>query len=303
MRSNRKALSIVVVSVLVVAAAIGWAYHRRFQTVQLIEPDLVGPGRSLVQGDDVWPEYVADTWHPIEKVSPSFAPGSYAIKQITVPGTDGKPSTIFADFAGRFHGPYILWYGTGPFRGLKAAEFPFRDGILVGAVTYWNNEGRVLAQFNPNSEKKTAPPWWDGVTDQIPKDGIYTAVGGGPLYKVHSQWKYQGGKKASELRKPPWEMPSDGFWKTHHGKIVELAGLDKSQFWLNSRPIHKDDILLLKPTGQKEKRVRFALERVQFPTGTEELPAVAFIEADPTINVTEGQVVSYSDLRAPLSWP
>lgn len=271
---------------------------RRYRVVQRPGGGFLGAGSALlVRAPGSWPQYRIDTWNPVQMKEPRK--GFLLMTHTEVPG--GK---IYHDPAGRFDGPYVLWYNHGPFRSLKAAQLEFKEGKRVGTVTYWDKHGRVVEQFNEQSESKTSSPWWDGIQDQVPEDGVYTEVGGmtggngNSLVLVNKQWEYRGGRVVAESPPFPWRMPTDGFWRVHRGRMVHLPGLDKSSYFLDGRPLHDGDMLRLTLEGRGSKRVQYKLAG---RNATD--PSLTFLDADAKEEIAAGQTERFLDVRGSLAWP
>lgn len=68
---------------------------------------------------------------------------------------------------GVFHGPYVVYWESGPMLCMKGQ---YVDGSQEGLWTYWDRDGRITHQAifenDAETERRTAPPWLDGMADQ-----------------------------------------------------------------------------------------------------------------------------------------
>jgi len=165
------------------------------------------------------------------------------------------------DESGTIDGNYTQYHSEGPFKGLKSAEYPYISGRISGIVTFWDDHGKVVRQERwsterpPNqgevwmptdadiAEARTSGPWWNGMNDQVPPDGVYTKTesshlgGAGRQVSVFEQWRYSNGEIAEQRNSTPWLEPDPGFWKLNSGTIVFFPGAGEARYVLDGRRV------------------------------------------------------------------
>ena len=235
-------------------------------------------------------------------------------------GSRGKiflpDGTFLADVSGVVDGICTLYHTEGPLKGLKAAEYPYVRGRISGIATFWDDYGRVVRQerwsaarpigsdrtWRPREEDvaevRTAPPWWGGVKDQVPPDGVYTKLdssflmGAGQQFSVVEQWRYAGGAIAERRTSAPWLDPDPSLWQQVSGEIVFFPGAGDERYVLDGRPV---------PDGQELKLRDGPRVRVEFEDNGAS-PRLVFILAESVGDVPAGTPVELQP-GAHLEWP
>lgn len=186
--------------------------------------------------------------------------------RIHLPITERLSRSVVGDLSGELDGPYVHYYGHGPFKSVIAAQFEFDDGEPVHG-TFWDERGQLVRQERWEDgaivETKASGPWWDGEEDQEPEDGWYTSLlrsslvlGGGlyqDQYRIASQWRFEDGEIVEYRNSSPWAMPDEGFWRLFH-RILRIDGENGFAFYLRGRKVEDRDEVLV--GGDTEIQVR-----------------------------------------------